>query len=164
VWLLVEGFLEHWRDGREVFGFFRTFLLEPDDVDSALELGRGREYPGNDFLPGLPLVWSVFAGETPWSRRFEVYFDDDDDDPYSLRALHRDWNDEGIGLGQVAVELATGDGGSPTALERSYDVPAVRRSPALARRAEEVDGHGGSHAQRCHGTVLPASAQGITSG
>ena len=27
-WLLVEGFLEHRRDGRKVFGFFRTLLLD----------------------------------------------------------------------------------------------------------------------------------------
>ena len=121
-WLLVEGFLEHRCDGRQVFGFFRTLLLEPAEVDPALELVRGIEYPGNDFLPGLPEVRGVFVGETPWSPRFEVRFDDEDF--HSRRALHRDWNDEGIGLGQVAVELSTGEGESPAALERSYDVPS----------------------------------------
>jgi hypothetical protein len=123
-WLLVEGFLEHRRDGRRVFGFFRTLLLEPADVDPALELAGGLEYPGNDFFPELPTVRGVFAGETPWSPRFEVRFDDDDSGSYSRPALRRDWRDEGIGLGQVAVELSTGEGGSLTVLERSYDVPS----------------------------------------
>lgn len=125
-WLLVEGFLEHRRDGRQVFGFFRTLLLDPADADPAVDLVSGREYLGNDFLPGLPMIRSVFAGEMPWSPRFEVRFDDNDDDhgSYSRRALHRDWDDEGIGLTQVAVELSTGEGESPTTLERSYDVPS----------------------------------------
>lgn len=42
-WLLVEGFLEHRHDGRRVFGFFRTLLLEPTDVDPVLELASGLE-------------------------------------------------------------------------------------------------------------------------
>jgi hypothetical protein len=49
-WLLVEGFLEHRRDGRQVFGFFHTLLLEPTDVDPARELIDGLEYPGNEFF------------------------------------------------------------------------------------------------------------------
>ena len=122
-WLLVEGFLEHRRDGRKVFGFFRTLLLEPGDVDLALETVDGREYPGNDFFPELPTMRGVFAGETPWSPRFEVRFEDGYDS-YSRSALRRDWHDEGIALGQVAVELSTGEGGSRTVLERSYDVPS----------------------------------------
>ncbi len=123
-WLLVEGFLEHKRDGRRVWGFFRTLLLEPADVDPALEMIGGLKYLGNDFFPELPTVRGVFAGEVPWSPRFEVRFEDGDDDTYSRPALRRDWRDEGIGLGQVAVELSTGEGGSPTVLTRSYDVPS----------------------------------------
>jgi hypothetical protein len=122
--LLVEGFLEHRRDGRRVFGFFRTLLLEPADVDPALELISGRKYLGNHFFPELPTRRHVFAGEAPWSPRFDVRFDDDDHDAYFLPALRRDWQDQGIGLGQVAVELSTGEGGSPTALKRPYDVPS----------------------------------------
>jgi hypothetical protein len=122
-WLLVEGFLEHRRDGRKVFGFFRTLLLEPSDVDPALELASGLEYPGNHFFPELPTIRGVFAGETPWSPRFKLRFDDDDES-YSRPALRRDWREQGIGLGQVAVELSTGEGEPPTALERSYDMPS----------------------------------------
>jgi hypothetical protein len=70
------------------------------------------------------MVRDVFAGEAPWSPRFEVRLDDDDDGSFPRRALRRDWRDEGIGLGQVAVALSTGEGGSPTKLERSYDVPS----------------------------------------
>jgi hypothetical protein len=121
-WLLVEGFLEHRCEARRVFGFFHTLLMEPADVDPALKLTRGLEYLGNHFFPELPMVSGVFAGEAPWSPRFQVRFDDDD--AYSRPALRPDWRDEGIGTGQVAVELSTGEGGAPTALSRPYDVPS----------------------------------------
>ncbi|WP_143653629.1 NACHT domain-containing protein [Streptosporangium subroseum] len=121
-WLLVEGYLKHQRDGRKVFGFFRTLLLEPDDVNPALELVNGLEYPGNHFFPELPTVRSVFAGEAPWSPGFEVRLDEDD--THSRLALRRDWRDAGIGVGQVAVELSTGEGEKPTGLKHSYDVPS----------------------------------------
>jgi hypothetical protein len=123
-WLLVEGFLQHRRDGRRVSGFFHTLLLDSADVDAALELIHGLEYLGNRFFPGLPKVRDVFAGEAPWSPRFEVRFDDDDGEAHSRPALRHDWRDEGIELGQVAVELSTGERGSPTVLKRSYDVPS----------------------------------------
>lgn len=123
-WLLIEGFLEHRRDGRRVFGFIRTLLLEPGDVDPALEMISGRKYLGNHFFPQLPTVRGVFAGEVPWSPRFDVRYDDDD--PYCHPALRQDWHDDGIGLEQVAVELPTGGGGSPTALKRSYDTPSFK--------------------------------------
>jgi hypothetical protein len=121
-WLLAEGFLEHQRGGRQVFAFFRTLLLEAADVDPALELIREQQYLGNDFFPALPQVRNVFAGETPWSSRFQVRFGDEGG--FYRRALgsYSD-DDEGIELGQLAVELSTSEGGS-TALERSYDVPS----------------------------------------
>ena len=59
----------------------------------------GRKYPGNDFFPELPTIRGVFAGETPWSSRFEVRVDDDDHDSYPRPALRRDWHDEGIRAG-----------------------------------------------------------------
>lgn len=123
-WLLVEGFLEHRRDGRRVFGFFHTLLLEPADVDPVLELTGELEYLGNHFFPELPTVRGVFAGEAPWSPRFSADFDDDDDDAYSRPALRHDRLEEGIGVGLVAVELSTSEGGSPTVLKRSYQVPS----------------------------------------
>jgi hypothetical protein len=123
-WLLVEGFLEHRRDGRRVFGFFRTLLLKPADMEPARELIDGREYPGNNFFPELPTIRGVFAGEMPWSPRFEVGFDDDDSAAYPRPALRDDRGGGGIGLGQVAVEFATGQGRSAMVLERSYDVPS----------------------------------------
>lgn len=104
-----------------MFGFFRTLLVDPADLDPAVDLVRKEKYPGNDFLPGLPMVRSVFTGEVPWSPRFAVRSEDDDG---SRRALRRAWDDDGIGLTQVAVELSTGEGDSPTTLERSYDVPS----------------------------------------
>lgn len=131
-WLLVEGFLEHRRDGRRVWGFFRTLLLEPPDVDEALQLIAEREYLGNDFLPDLPTVRGVFAGEMPWSQRFKVGYDDEDSE--FRPALRSDWQDDGIDVGHLGVELATGEGGSPTALSWSYDVPAFEVAKHLALR------------------------------
>lgn len=121
-WLLAEGFLEHRRDGRRVFGFFRTLLLEPADVEPALEMISGRAYLGNDFLPSLPTIRGVFAGEVPWSPRFPISYDADD--PHSRPSLSRDWSDEGIGIEQVAVELSAGEVESQAVLKRSYDVPS----------------------------------------
>jgi hypothetical protein len=122
-WLLVEGFLEHRRDGRKVFGFFRTILLDPTDLDPAVELAKEVDYPGNDFFPELPNIRDVFAGETPWSKRFEVKHDDDDDSDYRPRpALRRDWQDAGIRVGQLGVDLSPIDG--PTALDQAYGVPS----------------------------------------
>jgi hypothetical protein len=118
-WLLVEGFLEHRRDGRRVWGYFHTILLEPADTEPALKLIAEHENLGDDFLPALPSVRDVFAGEVPWSHRFDATFDDDD-----RPALRGDWSDPGIGFGQVAVELVTAEGASPTALSRSYDLPS----------------------------------------
>ncbi|WP_412520878.1 ATP-binding protein [Actinomadura madurae] len=119
-WLLVEGFLQHRREGREVFAFFRTLLLDPADVDPARDLARRLEYLGNHFFPELPAIRGVFAGEMPWSPRFAVNVDDDD--AYSRPTLRHRQQREGIALGQLAVTLATGEGESPTALDRSYDV------------------------------------------
>ncbi|WP_369244369.1 hypothetical protein [Streptomyces sp. R41] len=67
-WLLVEGYLNHRRDGRTVFGFFRTLLLEPQDTVLAQQLANERPYPGNDFFPSLPTVRDVLAGERPSPR------------------------------------------------------------------------------------------------
>jgi hypothetical protein len=121
-WLLVEGFLEHRHDGRRVWGFFRTLLLESTDVDPALEMIDGRDYLGNTFFPELPTVRDVFAGETPWSPRFEIPIADDDSN--SRPALRGDWREEGIVLGQVAVQFAPGERGASTVLTRSYDIPS----------------------------------------
>lgn len=121
-WLLVEGFLKHQREGRCVWAFFRTLLLEPDDLDPALTMIGEQDYLGNDFLPKLSSVRDVFAGEAPWSSRFQVSFDDGD--AYSAPALRHDWQDEGIRLRQIAVELSTGEARTATVLKQSYDVPS----------------------------------------
>lgn len=131
-WLLVEGFLEHRRDGRKVWGFFRTLLLESPEVDAALQLIAEQDYLGNHFLPELPTIRGTLAGEMPWSERFKAGVDDED--PRSRPALRKDWRDSGIPVDQLAVEVATGEGGSPTALSRSYDVPAFEVAELLALR------------------------------
>lgn len=119
-WLLVEGYLQHRREGRQVFGFFRTLLLDPADVDPALALIDGQQYLGNHFFPELPRVGGVFAGEIPWSPRFRLRSDDEAAGP----TLRRDGREEGIGFRQVAVEHSTGYDGSPTEPTWSYAVPS----------------------------------------
>lgn len=121
-WLLVEGFLEHRREGRSVWGFFRTLLVEPSDVDSACKVIDGVANLGDDVIPRIPTIRDVFAGEMPWSHRFDVRSGDDPDD--SLSALRCDWLDKGILVGQVAVEIAVCGSGSPAALRSSYHVPS----------------------------------------
>ena len=48
--------------------------------------------------------------------------------------LSRDWSGEGIELGQVAVELLTGEGGSPTVLDQSYYVPSFEFAATFGLR------------------------------
>jgi hypothetical protein len=120
-WLLVEGFLEHRRGGRKVFGFFRTVLVEVEDLSAAETLVVGRPDLGSDFLPRLAQVHDLMAGELPWSPRFENS-PDDTDEP----ALQENWKERGIPIEQMAVELEVGDRGSTTALQRSYEVPSHR--------------------------------------
>ena len=121
-WLLAEGFLEHRRNGRKVFGFFRTILLDSGELDSAVELAGEIDYPGNDFFPELPNIRDVFAGEVPWSTRFEVKHDDNDSEHRPRPALCHDWQDAGIGVDQLGVDLSPIDG--PTALDQAYGVPS----------------------------------------
>lgn len=122
-WLLVEGYLDHRHDGRTVFGFFRTLLLEPQDAEPAQQLARERQYPGNDFFPPLPMVRNVLAAEMPWSTRFELTFDDDAPSASPHRVLRLDWQDDGIRLDQLAVQFAP-DSTSDTGLGEGYDVPS----------------------------------------
>jgi len=131
-WVLVEGFLEHRREGRQVFGFFHTLLLEAGTVDAAVEIIDRHEYLGNEFFPSLLRANGIFAGEVPWSRRFDVSAEDvyDVDQPHCV--LQHDRSDVGIKFSQVAVELMTVVGGSPTALKGSYDVPSFEFA-ALSR-------------------------------
>lgn len=122
-WLLVEGYLDHRHDGRTVFGFFRTLLLEPEDAEPTQQLASDCQYLGNHFFPPLPMVRDVLAAEMPWSPRFELNFDDDAPGAFPHRTLRRDWQDDSIEFGQVAVEFAP-DSASETGLGGSYDVPS----------------------------------------
>lgn len=120
-WLLAEGFVEHKCGELRVFGFFRTLLLEPADVDGALALINETAYLGNSFFSELPTIRGVFAGEVPWSSGFDI---EHDEEPSSGPALRRNWQEEGIRYSQVAVELDKGEGGSQVSLDRSYDLPS----------------------------------------
>lgn len=128
-WLLVAGFLDHSRSGRRVFGFFHTLLLEPGDVAPALELIESAPSLGDRVFPDLATVDDVFVGEVPWSARF----DDRDEQSWSPK-LSRVWNDDGIKVGQVAVQLSTIEGGSSADLQGSYDVPSYEFATRLGLR------------------------------
>ncbi|GLW94048.1 hypothetical protein [Actinokineospora globicatena] len=121
-WLLVEGYLDHRHDGRTVFGFFRTLLLKPEDVELARQLASERQYPGNQFFPPLPTVRDVLAAEMPWNPRFELTFDDAPG-AFPHPTLRDDWQDDGIGFGQVAVDFSP-DSTSEIGLGGGYDVPS----------------------------------------
>jgi hypothetical protein len=121
-WLLVEGFLEHRRDGRKVFGLFRTMLLKDTDAVAALTLLNECDYPGNHLIPELPTARDIFAGEIPWSPRFRLPVDEAD--PHGHSALRTNWQDDGIALQQLAVSLTSSDTSSPAAIQRAYDVPS----------------------------------------
>ncbi|MFC3897179.1 hypothetical protein ACFOWZ_37365 [Lentzea rhizosphaerae] len=122
-WLLVEGYLDHRHDGRTVFGFFRTLLLKPEDVEPARQLASERQYPGNHFFPPLPVVRDVLAAEMPWNPRFELTVDDDDSGAFTHPTLRGDWQGDGIGFGQVAVDFSP-DSTSEIGLGGGYDVPS----------------------------------------
>jgi hypothetical protein len=129
-WLLAEGFLEHQRSGRRVFGFFRTLLVDPGDLDEALAMIEQQEYPGNDFLPRLASISDVFAGEVPWSPRYRSPNDEDD----FPRALRRDWGEEGVRIGQLAVDLDPVGRKSPAALSQAYAVPSYEFAAEFSLR------------------------------
>ncbi|MBR7828879.1 hypothetical protein KDK95_21395 [Actinospica sp. MGRD01-02] len=121
-WLLVEGYLQHRLDGRKVFGFFRTILLDPGDLARAVDLAGEINYPGNHFFPELPAVRDVFAGEMPWSARFEVKYDDENPDFQPRPALRRNWRDEGISVAQLGVDFYPVEG--QTELDQAFSVPS----------------------------------------
>ncbi|MEH0416696.1 hypothetical protein [Streptomyces sp. B21-083] len=122
-WLLVEGYLSHRREGRTVFGFFRTLLLDPKDAEFAHQLASERPYLGNDFFPSLPSVRDVLASEMPWSPRFKLTFGYDVPDAVPPPALRCHWQDNGIKLHQVAIDFSS-ENTSETGLGGAYDVPS----------------------------------------
>ncbi len=121
-WLLVEGSLQHRRDGRCVWGCFHTLLLERADTDSALQMIDGRNDLRNNFIPELQTVRNVFAGEAPWSPHFKMPIVDDGS--YFRPALRENWQEEGIGFDQVAVQFDLGERGASTLKTRTYDIPS----------------------------------------
>lgn len=129
-WILAEGFLEQRVSGRRVFGFFRTLLLDRSDLDEALGMIDQQEYLGNDFFPRLVSVRDVFAGEVPWSPRYRS----PDDEEGFPRGLRRNWQDDGVGVRQLAVDLEPVERNGPTALSRAYAVPSYEFAEQFSLR------------------------------
>lgn len=118
-WVLVEGFLQH-RDpqlGRRVWGFIRGVLAAADDAATLKDQLEARQYLGNDFVPRTPSDHGSFAGEIPWSARFEAAGDmENGKPPYRIDVTER-WGDPGI-----ETEL----------LGHSYEIEASRTTTNLA--------------------------------
>ena len=122
-WVLVEGFLEHQKHGRRVFGFFRTHLVDDNALDHVVRVISTKPYLGNDFLPGCPPHDGIFAGEMPWSTGFVVDSDDSNLAP-GHELLREDWHDTGIDVEMVATEFTSGGAGTTAGLDSSYYVPS----------------------------------------
>jgi hypothetical protein len=136
-WLLIERYLNHRHEGREVFGFFRTLLLDPKDVELAHRLAQEQPYPGNDFFPSLPEVRDVLAAEMPWSRRFQPGSGKQSPDSFPRPTLGRDWQDDsaGVRVGQVAVDFAPElPRASETGLSGAYAVPSAEFAARFSLR------------------------------
>lgn len=139
-WILAEGFLEHGRGGRQVFGFFRTLIVAADMHGTVVDRIQDRTYLGNHYLPPCPSHYGIFAGEMPWSMRFEVDTDDEDVLPgYAL--LQEDWNDPGISIELVATEYSFEGVRTSTNLDRDYCVPShgLARKLKLLQRPGSLD-------------------------
>lgn len=76
-WVAVSGYIKHREGEREVFGILRGILVDPNQCDSLVQLMSQVEYPGNDFVPGDPDDYYLFAGEIPWSRHFAMGLNED---------------------------------------------------------------------------------------
>ena len=132
-WILAEGYLDHRPGGRSVFGFIRTLLVGDEDLDEVVQLIETRQYLGNDFLLRCPSHYEIFAGEMPWSVRFEVQPDDSHLTP-GHGLLRDDWGDEGFDVERVATEYAFEGHRTSTGLDRSYFVPSYGFAQALDLR------------------------------
>lgn len=121
-WILVEGFLKHRHEGRRVFGFFRTLLVDDENVEQATAMINNRSYLGNDFLPGCLEHRGIYAGEMPWSSRFSL--ESGDGLPPNHRVLQEHWEDPGFDVELVATEYAFEGARTATVLSRSYVVPS----------------------------------------
>ena len=118
-WVLVEGFLEH-RDpqlGRRVWGFVRGVLVAADDATTLKDQLEARRYLGNDFVPAAPSDHSSFAGEIPWSARFEAAGTLEHGKPPYLVNVSERWGHPGL-----EIEL----------LGHGYDIEAGRTTTNLA--------------------------------
>lgn len=110
-WVLVEAWLEH-RDaerGRRVWGFVRGLMVDAKAADSLLSTLAERPYLGNHFIPPAPSDHMTFAGEVPWSARFQAAGDLENEKPLYVTDIG--WDQPGI-----EVEL----------LGHGYDIAASR--------------------------------------
>jgi hypothetical protein len=114
-WVLVEGYFEH-QDaqlGRRVWGFVRGVLADVKDAGPLQDQLQARPYLGNDFVPHSPEDRGSFAGEIPWSSRFETAGDLQRGKPPYIAAVSDRWDKDGL-----EIEL----------LGHGYDIEVSRTS------------------------------------
>jgi hypothetical protein len=79
-----------------VWGFIRGVLASADDAVTLKDQLEARTYLGNDFVPRSPSDYGTFAGEIPWSARFEAAGDMENEKPPYRVAVSERWGDPGI--------------------------------------------------------------------
>ena len=127
-WIAVEGSLQH-RDadrGRRVWGFLRGVLVEADEADTLRGLLEEREYLGNHYVPDSPSDMTTFAGEIPWSARFEANGDMENGlAPYHVAVTER-WDEPGVQVELLGHEYSLATERTVTNEARGHWVPSHR--------------------------------------
>jgi hypothetical protein len=127
-WVAVEGYLQH-RDaerGRRVWGFLRGVLVEAGEADSLRCVLEEREYFGNHYIPDSPSDMTTFAGEIPWSARFEANGDFENGlAPYHVWVTER-WDEPGVQIELLGHEYSLETERTVTNEARGHWVPSQR--------------------------------------
>ena len=69
-WVMLEGFVVHRGESREVFSFLRGLLIRESDIAILRLFLEKHSYPGNHKIPHHAENHDVFGGEIPWSIKF----------------------------------------------------------------------------------------------
>ena len=130
-WVMLEGFVVHRGESREVFSFLRGLLIRESDIALLRLFLEKHPYPGNKKIPHHAENHDVFTGEIPWSLKFS----DSESDA-----------DESMAFGAVPMgTTAVGNEGNKYHGERFrfssalYPTPDICAKLHLLRRGRGVD-------------------------
>lgn len=75
-WVLLDGYIEEnaprSNDPRHVYTFLRGLLTKPSHKKRIETNFHKIEYPGNTFIPDKGRDIHIYAGEIPWSKRYNI--------------------------------------------------------------------------------------------